>query len=61
MKEAASLLKFCEMKGLECQPAKAAQAPVRCAGNSKQDGFVFSTAEIHAPSTAISASNAPQQ
>jgi hypothetical protein len=33
MKEAANLLRLCEMKGLEYQPAK--------------DGFVFSTDEIH--------------
>ncbi len=34
MKEAAALLKLSEMRGIEYQPAK--------------DGFVFSTAEIHA-------------
>jgi len=34
VKEAATLLKLSEMRGIEYQPAK--------------DGFVFSTAEIHA-------------
>jgi len=48
MKEAAALLKLSEIKGLEYQPAKAAQAQVRCAANSRQDGFVFSTSDIHA-------------
>jgi hypothetical protein len=48
MKEASALLKLGEMKGLEYFPAKAAQAEVRCAANSRQDGFVFSTSEIHA-------------
>jgi len=48
MKEATALLKLTEMKGLEYFPEKAAQAQVRCAANSKQDGFVFSTAGIHA-------------
>jgi len=48
MKEAASLLQFSEMKGLEYASEKAAQAQVRCAANSSQDGFIFSTAEIHA-------------
>ncbi|MGA2712859.1 MAG: hypothetical protein ABSG41_07110 [Bryobacteraceae bacterium] len=47
MKEAASLLQLSEMRGLEYQPAKAAQAQVRCAASSSRDGFVFSTAEIH--------------
>jgi hypothetical protein len=48
MKEASALLKLGEMKGLEYFPAKAAQAEVRCAANSRQDGFVFSALEIHA-------------
>jgi len=48
MKEAASLLKLSEMKGLEYIPANSAQAQVRCAANSRQDGFVFSNAQIHA-------------
>jgi hypothetical protein len=37
MKEAAALLQLSEMKGLEYTAA-----------NAKRDGFVFSTAEIHA-------------
>jgi hypothetical protein len=37
MRQAAELLQLSEMKGLEYTPA-----------NAKQDGFVFSTAEIHA-------------
>jgi len=48
MKEAAALLKLSEMKGLEYIPAKAAQAQVRCAANSRQDGFVFSNDQIYA-------------
>jgi hypothetical protein len=47
MKEAAALLKLSEMKGLEYVPVRAAQAQVRCAADLRQDGFVFSTAEIH--------------
>src|SRR6202167_5396816 len=46
MQEAAALLKLSEMRGLEYVPAKAAQAQVRCAANSRQDGFVFSTVQI---------------
>jgi hypothetical protein len=48
MKEAATLLKLSEMSGLEYAPARAAQAQVRCAANSKQAGFVFATDQIHA-------------
>jgi hypothetical protein len=48
MKDAAALLKLSEMRGLEYFPAKAAQAQVRCAANSKQDGFPFSNGQIHA-------------
>ena len=48
MKEAAALLKLSEMKGLEYFHDKAAQAQVRCAANSKQNGFVFSNDQIHA-------------
>ena len=48
MKEAAALLQFSEMRGLEYVPAKAAQAQVRCAANSKPDGFPFSNYQIHA-------------
>ena len=47
MNEAAALLQLNEMRDLEYFPEKAAQAQVRCAANSKQNGFVFSTAEIH--------------
>jgi hypothetical protein len=47
MADAKRLLQFNEMKGLEYQPAKAAQAQVRCAANSKQDGFAFSNDQIH--------------
>jgi hypothetical protein len=35
MKKASALLKLSEMRGLEYQPARAAQAQVRCAANSR--------------------------
>jgi hypothetical protein len=35
LKQAASLLQLSEMKGLKYEPAKPAQAQVRCAANSK--------------------------
>jgi hypothetical protein len=48
MQQAAALLQLSEMRGLEYAPTKAAQAQVRCAANSRQDGFVFSNDQIHA-------------
>ena len=48
IKEASALLKLSEMKGLAYDPAKAAQAQVRCAANSRQDGFEFANDQIHA-------------
>jgi transcription elongation GreA/GreB family factor len=46
IKEVAALLKLSEMKGLEYDPARAAQAQVRRAVNSGQNGFGFANDQI---------------